>query len=250
LVIGRLDVSTEEKDLLLELNLLPLFVLTSATPQLVMKFSPEVIAKVKCAVVSSSSAHPVPVMKQAVENLYSILSNQIALVSGDHVELLKYFSLQTLTAPPTVLRPLVCGGQLRNNEVVNFLHDSFPHLRDFKDKSSGHVENILTIMQCVMKQPGLTHVNIQVAMDCYVKLTKDARNIDPALVVPPHPLHLLNSPLGALARPVGPGRQACAAQCVDSCMEISIAHPSASTFHFVLRPIWGLSISFHLVMRC
>ncbi|GFR77047.1 hypothetical protein ElyMa_000498600, partial [Elysia marginata] len=178
LVIERLDVSTEEKDLLVELSLLPLFVLTSATPQLVQKFSPEVIAKVKCAVASSSSAHPVPMMKQAVGNLYSILSNQIALVSGDHVELLKYFSLQTLTAPPTVLRPLVCRGQLRNNEVVNFLHDSFPHLQDFKDKSSGHVENILTIVQCVMKQPGLTHVNIQVAMDCYVKLAKDARNID------------------------------------------------------------------------
>ena len=65
-----------DKILMMELSLLPLFVLVSAVPHGVHKFSPEIVSKVQTVLVNSSTLNPMPMMKEAVKNLYSVLDGQ------------------------------------------------------------------------------------------------------------------------------------------------------------------------------
>ena len=60
--------------------MLPLFVLVSAVPDSVYKFSPEIVSKVQAIMASSNVSKPLPLMKEAVKNLYSSLENEASYI--------------------------------------------------------------------------------------------------------------------------------------------------------------------------
>ncbi|GFN96336.1 hypothetical protein PoB_002284200 [Plakobranchus ocellatus] len=159
-----------DRALMMELSLLPLFALVSASLPSVQRFCPGVITTVKQALSDSSISKALPMVKAAVDHLYSILDVKVSC-NQQVAELLNYLSFQQKDLPSEVEKCLFSGMQPRDGQVVGFLEYSFLHIENSAHQKHYKNENLETVIECFMNHPRLSYKQIRAAMKCYIQIT-------------------------------------------------------------------------------
>ncbi|BFZ02733.1 hypothetical protein BsWGS_05772 [Bradybaena similaris] len=188
LLLTQCDVQAKDQTLLLELSLLPLFIIFDVTPQLVLSTCPAAITLTKSLFKERQTSKSSNLLKVAVDNLSSLADLQIS--NTGYNSFIEHLELKVTDLPCEVGLPMLNEGNIRNDILLSFLvlqltniNLKYKKLTDEKlslksKQVYSQLSNIQTYTLACIKFPGISCGQLSAVLNCYLTILKYGKNAE------------------------------------------------------------------------
>ncbi|CAG5132509.1 unnamed protein product, partial [Candidula unifasciata] len=175
LILTQCEVEAKDQTLLLEISLLPLFIMFDVSPQSVLSTCSAAVTLTKSLLKVKQTLKPSSLLKVAVDNL-----SCVAHVQTGYNAFIDYLELKRTDVPSEVGLPMLKEGNIQNDTFLNFLVLKLTDINlAVKNTQTGNLlNNIQSYTLACLKFPGISCGQLSAVLNCYLMILNYVENAD------------------------------------------------------------------------